>query len=333
MTSAFFPPVPTGIDRTCPVCGDAAPATETTRGGATIRACASCGLWYKPHDPARYEDVQEGLYHDARGMAAVRKSVKVARDRVDFLKAHRPGGELLEIGCATGEFLEKARDAGFSVHGIDASAAYAAFAAAKGLDVRHGQLDTAVRPGEAFDAIAMFHLFEHVERPVEFLEKLRARLGEGGVVFIVSPNRLSPITSVLGVWHPNFQQEDHLLFFDPASMADVARRAGFSVVATRTKEYPWAIFYALRGGILTWLKHPASAAPSAARPATAQAPASRPRPSWKSRVKDRLRPIYGAIYKHGPWFLGLALYPVMRMYGWIVDRRGRGHEIWMILRA
>ena len=101
----------------CPACGALTPHRYLyAKNGCDILRCAQCGLGRADathFDPAAYytDDYFSGGHAD--GYADYRGAEPVLRREfartVDFIRRHRAGGKLLDIGCAYGFFLQEAR--------------------------------------------------------------------------------------------------------------------------------------------------------------------------------------------------------------------------------
>lgn len=113
----------------------------------------------------------------------------VRRARAWYLRFLPEPGELLDVGCGRGEFLEAAADAGHRVLGIDHDPAM--LAQARGLPVQQGDvLDVLQSTPDRYDAITAFHVIEHLSvREAEALVRLAAdRLRPGGRLILATPN-------------------------------------------------------------------------------------------------------------------------------------------------
>src|SRR5437879_13700737 len=110
----------------CPVCGEASrKAAIETYGKYKLSGCDGCGLqFWEPRempDARWYEQMYGGRDE---------KLLPLEPGHKYFLTdplAPR-GGELLDIGCGTGNFLAAARDAGYRVTGIELDGKAASFA-------------------------------------------------------------------------------------------------------------------------------------------------------------------------------------------------------------
>lgn len=102
-------------------------------------------------------------------------------------------GELLDIGCGTGNFLAAARDAGYTVTGTELGRNAARFAKQQlgllrilGLTISEF---AEKYPGDKFDVITFFEVLEHQTAPVEFVEKVKSCQRPRGYIALSVPNR------------------------------------------------------------------------------------------------------------------------------------------------
>jgi len=146
----------------------------------------------------------------------------------------KPGGRLLEVGCGTGDLLAGVRDLGWTVTGVDFDAAAVAVARRRGLEVREGDLTSQRFPDASFDAVTMFHLFEHVPDPRALLVECYRILAPGGRIVIVTPNPRSRGHRRFGVSWMGLDPPRHLHLFPPEVLRREAERAGFRVETLRT---------------------------------------------------------------------------------------------------
>jgi 2-polyprenyl-3-methyl-5-hydroxy-6-metoxy-1,4-benzoquinol methylase len=235
-------------DPACLVCG-----TRVFRPHFEILLrCAGCGFVTArqdaPFDPKAIYD--ESYYHGASyldypGDAPLHR--KNFRRRLDSLLRRAPGGRLLEIGSAYGYFLELARER-FDVVGFEISEASAREARERlGLDVRTGDLldapDSSLSP--PFDAIVMWDVVEHLERPDLVLDRI-ARLSRPGTLLCLT-------TGDVGSRVARFRRRKwrlvcppfHLHYFDRTTIARLLADRGFRVVELTTEGVSRSIRQAL----------------------------------------------------------------------------------------
>ena len=153
-------------------------------------------------------------------------------ERVGIIDRFTPAGgqrRLLDVGCATGFFLEAARTAGWTVQGIESNPYQVDFARRNGLDVRHETIEETTLPAASFDAITLFEVIEHVRQPVAILEKVAELLRPGGMAFIYTPNfecaeRFFMGTDAHFIWGSN-----HLTYFTVDTLRQALERVGLVV--------------------------------------------------------------------------------------------------------
>jgi SAM-dependent methyltransferase len=116
-------------------------------------------------------------YQNEQGHSAVFRAH--LEEIATLLATHFAGMRLIEVGCGKGTFLELLQSRGFSVLGMDPTYEGANPAVRKeyftpGSNVRG-------------DALVLRHVLEHVQSPVDFLQRLRTANGGAGLVYIEVP--------------------------------------------------------------------------------------------------------------------------------------------------
>jgi SAM-dependent methyltransferase len=232
--------------RSCPGCGR---LTEHARlyaiGTCTILRCAACGLGRTEapaFEPERYytDDYFTGRHAD--GYADYGSAEAVLRREfartVEFIRARRDGGRLLEIGCAYGFFLQEAKPF-FEVCGIELSADAAAHARRAGLNVLTGVADapTLQRLG-SHDVIVMLDVIEHLPDPHGMLCLLSRHLAPGGIIVITTGDFGSLVARLAGPRWRLMTPPQHLWFFTGESLSGMARSAGLD---REYLDHPWKI--------------------------------------------------------------------------------------------
>lgn len=150
-----------------------------------------------------------------------------------YLPARRDG-RLLDVGCGSGQALQRMADLGWQIRGVDFDPKAVQIAQKKGLEVRLGGLEAQAYPSDFFDAITMSHLIEHVHDPLSLLSECRRILKPGGHVVIVTPNSESWGRQKFGSNWMNLDPPRHLHIFNGQSLHTLIGRAGFQLLCSST---------------------------------------------------------------------------------------------------
>lgn len=143
------------------------------------------------------------------------------------------GGELLDIGCGTGNFLAAARDRGYGVTGIELDRNAARFAKERlGLQ-RVFPLTISEfagqHAGEQFDVVTFFEVLEHQAAPAEFLQKVKVCVRPGGMIALSVPNRERWLTGPDVLDYP----PNHFLRWNAAALRQFLSAQGFEALSIR----------------------------------------------------------------------------------------------------
>ncbi|TMJ01392.1 MAG: class I SAM-dependent methyltransferase [Alphaproteobacteria bacterium] len=156
--------------------------------------------------------------------------IATARPRLAAIKERTQGRRLLDVGCATGFFMEAAADDGFDVRGVEFSTVAISLARP---DIRarivRGDVNTLLaRETEKFDVVTAFDIIEHVQNPEQFLRDIREILKPGGVIAISSPDTDHVLRYLMRSKWPMLQPMQHTMLFSRRSIATLLERCGFA---------------------------------------------------------------------------------------------------------
>jgi len=150
-------------------------------------------------------------------------------DRQVMFLARRHSGRLLDIGCASGWFLQNMQWLGWKVEGVDIDPVGAEKARKRGIAVRLGTLEGQHYPDNIFDAITMSHVVEHLHKPIATLQECYRILKPGGRIVIITPNTESMAHKRFKEFWMPLDTPRHLNLFTSMSMTLAVERAGFRI--------------------------------------------------------------------------------------------------------
>ncbi|MDR1287361.1 MAG: class I SAM-dependent methyltransferase [Treponema sp.] len=140
---------------------------------------------------------------------------------------------VLDVGCATGALLEKLRDRGWAVCGLEISPSAGYARDARALDVRSLPLEKSGLEDGSFDVVLASHLIEHLNDPAIFIRGAARVLAPGGRLFITTPN-ISGLQARFsgGRWRSAIF--DHLYLFSAGTLSALLVKEGFRPEKTAT---------------------------------------------------------------------------------------------------
>jgi 2-polyprenyl-3-methyl-5-hydroxy-6-metoxy-1,4-benzoquinol methylase len=226
----------------CTACNCTKSTLLYTMKGFDLVKCEDCGLAYviNPPDEAYLNSLysaENGNYHTQlfdEDSKEAQRMARVADVHMRFVEKVAQRGRLVDIGCSTGSFLERADQAGFSASGVEYSRDSARVAALRtGLNIETGGIHQCRLSEGSIDVLTMFDVIEHVPDPAEDLARAFALLRPGGWLVLSTPNidglfpRASqPLAKVLNYW-PHPEAPYHLFQFSVATLGALVSAAGF----------------------------------------------------------------------------------------------------------
>lgn len=233
--------LPTGTSVTCPLCSLEEHQTLATRGRATedlhTVICTGCGLVFTSPIPTP-EEVAEYYAKDYRllykGVAQpklkhIHRAGTRALARLPLVEKHaQAGARILDIGSGGGEFVYLLKTRGYDARGIEPDEGYGGFSVQEyGVDVKIGPFEISMFEPESLDLVTANHVVEHLRDPLSVFQGVLQGLRMGGHFIVEVPNVESLYHTPSNKWH-----FAHIFNFNPDTMENLGRRAGFDVVTT-----------------------------------------------------------------------------------------------------
>lgn len=149
------------------------------------------------------------------------------RDRLRDLPATR--GRLLDVGAATGFFVEQSNSIGWDAVGIEPSEWAATDARTElGVDVQTGDLESIRFPDAAFEVVTLWEVIEHLPDPRTTPREIRRILRPDGRLILSTPDAGSLAARLSGKrWLGWRKVPEHLFFFDRLNLDRLLIQEGF----------------------------------------------------------------------------------------------------------
>ncbi len=164
-------------------------------------------------------------------------SVGHTSQQIDWLKTRgllRSGGRLLDAGCYDGAFLAKLPEdlekIGVDIDGPAIERGRQTLEG-KGIEFIHGDFES-FRCDKSLNAITMFHVLEHLPRPVAVLRNLRSMAHAGTRLVVEVPILENGITNDIN----GFFTVQHTTHFTRVSLQSCLARAGWKII--ESQEHP-----------------------------------------------------------------------------------------------
>jgi len=212
-------------------------------GEFTLVRCKVCGLIYQ--NPQLTREEADAYYPtDYEAHIGTRKERLSWLRRIDYrygvekrhraILRHASVGRMLDVGCATGAFLDGAREHGWIVQGIEPNVNAANYAREQlGLSVQIASLETAELTPDSFDVVTMWNVLEHVPSPSQALARVGEALRPGGLLVFAVPSTQSVDLRVFRGYWAGYDVPRHLFVFPPAPLENMVRSSGFQLVCRR----------------------------------------------------------------------------------------------------
>lgn len=203
--------------------------------------CRECGLYFldprptiesiQHYYPAAYAAYRPAI-DDERLFFMRWKRRRNLKGAIEAVTTRCAPGALLDVGCATGNYLVEMRKRGWHVAGVEIQTDAAAYARERfGLDVFSGDLLQSNLPAQQFDVITMWDVLEHTHRPVAILQEAKRLLKPGGLLIFSIPDLDSKEAASFGPAWIGFDAPRHLHLFHNQSLRLLLAAAGFEYVA------------------------------------------------------------------------------------------------------
>jgi SAM-dependent methyltransferase len=197
------------------------------------------GRYYDTPEYISHSDTQKGvvnyLYHIARKLALRSKAALVKKT------SGKQTGTLLDIGAGTGYFLNRLKEDGWTITGIEKSAAAREYAERKFGLAFHDPEYLPQLPALSQDVVSLWHVLEHIEKPNETLQLIHKLLKDDGTAIIALPNKNSADALYYKENWAAYDVPRHLWHFSPNAVKMLAEKHGFRI--TTMKPMYFDVFY------------------------------------------------------------------------------------------
>jgi SAM-dependent methyltransferase len=239
----------------CPVCLAEAPelrlaARDADRGQVRfdIALCSACrsggvlapptgeelGRWYQAeyygHGESKFASPLQALVDWSVRRQAARIMRRLGR-------ASRP--RILDIGCGRGTLLSALAAQGAEAIGLERAGRELEV---PGVEIREGELVDQRFPAGHFDAVILWHVFEHLDDPLGVIDELARVMADGALLVLAVPNNASWQATWFGARWFHLDLPRHLHFFGHEGLCRLMVERGFTLEKTSTSDLLQGVF-------------------------------------------------------------------------------------------
>lgn len=149
--------------------------------------------------------------------------------RWNFVLSEVTKGKLLDIGCATGNFLyHQINNKSWELIGLEVNKSAIKIARSRGLNVLEGSIDIHTFEKNVFDVVTLWDVLEHLNDPKKALSDISCILKPEGLIILRIPRLDSWDYQVFRQnWH-GFESPRHLYLFTKATISNFLHETGFT---------------------------------------------------------------------------------------------------------
>ena len=215
--------------RDCPLCHSMRNTVfmkedaRNNRDHVQLLKCTDCGFVYSKLATIDYTDY---------GKAASKKSDAELENALISQNIHRlvaeiinktsvKNGSVLDFGCGVGLMLRGFKERNYDVLGVEESAAYRDMLAESSIPA--ARLEDIDHLRESFDIVILKDVLEHLENPLQVLDKIISFIKPGGYFYIRVPNRYAY------PFHWAVDTKGHINHFTPGILKKILGGMGLSL--------------------------------------------------------------------------------------------------------
>ncbi len=232
----------------CPICGGKEKLFGKTK-EFEIYKCKNCGFGW-----TQGAALQKGDYHrDDDYIKEESLFINIFQKRANLILNLSKPGKVLEVGCSTGILLSLLQAKGWDVTGVEISKPAAEIAKNRGIKVYEQKFEK-IKFTEKYDCIIFNHTLEHLENPVQILEKTKSLLKPKGLLYIDLPNFDSLTAMIFRKKWTLLLPQEHLWHFTSKSFKLLMNKLDFKILLIERASGIWDYQRPIRGTLKSLVK-------------------------------------------------------------------------------
>lgn len=164
---------------------------------------------------------RENIFRDTKTWYNRPEGVGASQDLLEFCRQHA-GKNILDLGCATGDYCLALNKAGFSCVGADTNELYVKRALERGIDAVK-VTDQLPFADKAFDTVIMFEVLEHAADPEKIILEAK-RVAARRILITVPDCSAFELLRKYRLVYNHFLDLDHISFFTKNELSALLSR-------------------------------------------------------------------------------------------------------------
>jgi len=218
----------------CPLCNSTGGNVLFVKEGFPHLRC-DCGMVYV--NPVLKEEKLHSAYQDEESYTRVLlNKIQMDMDKkksdyaLDIVENYLPQkGNLLDIGCGPGTFLEVAQKRGWKVKGVEFNSWCVNRLREMDIEVINIPLEQVNIPDNSVECVTLWGVLEHIFDPKHFLAILHRVLVPGGIILFMLPNIESLAVRILHEDCVTFAGNFHINHFSATTLSLLLKQSSFDV--------------------------------------------------------------------------------------------------------
>ena len=204
-----------------------------------LKECIHCSLMVtdprpEEHQLSVYYQSENYISHSGKGQSLINRLYLIARNfslkwKLKLINNLSLKGKILDVGCGTGEFLNKLKRDSWIIAGIEPNNS----ARQKAIELTTKKIHESFNElKDSFDVITLWHVLEHLPNLDETFKNITTCLIQNGVLLIAVPNYKSWDSQKYKEFWAGYDVPRHLWHFNKKSMVLLLQKYGFNLVQT-----------------------------------------------------------------------------------------------------
>ncbi len=203
----------------------------TARFTQDVPAQDAIGAYYASENYISHSDTKKGIINSLYHL--VRKRTLGVKRRLVINEAGMVKGNILDIGCGTGAFLQTMQQGDWNITGLEPDAV-ARTKAAELYNIHPQESGKLFElPAASFNAITMWHVLEHVHELHAYIKHIANLLAANGKLFVAVPNYTSKDADIYKEHWAAYDVPRHLYHFSPQSIETLLSQHGLKLAAVK----------------------------------------------------------------------------------------------------